>query len=105
MTIGRLNQTRPLFHDQDLSLVNSMALHPGSIAVVPQSHSRRDDKGDAALRVGEVLGTIGHVVAVQRLHGAGGELVGALGEHVVQRLAAAPDLDADVPARGHHNTQ
>lgn len=85
--------------------MNSVALHPGGVAVVTQSHSRRDDEGDAALRVEELLGGAGHVVAVEGLHGAGGELVAALGEDVVQGLAAAPDLDADVPAGRDHDAK
>lgn len=94
-----------LFHDQDLGLVDGLTLHPSSIPVVTKGHGGRDDERDAALRLHEVLGTAGHVVAVQGLHGAGGELVGALGEDVVERLAAAPDLDADVPAGGDHDAE
>jgi hypothetical protein len=80
-----------------------MTLHVSGITVVAESHGRCNNEGDAALGVEELLGGSAHVVTVQGLHRAGRELVGALGEDVVERLAAAPDLEADVPAGGHHD--
>lgn len=96
---------RDLLHDQDLGLVDGETLHLGAVAIVAKRHGGRRDEGDAALRSHELLFSGGQVVAVQGVHGAGRELVGALGEDVVQRLAAAPDLDADVPAGGDHDAQ
>lgn len=85
--------------------MNGLTLHAGSIAIVTKRHGGRDNERDTALRLNKVLGAASHVVAVEGLHGAWGELVATLREDVVERLAAAPDLDADVPAGSNHNAE
>lgn len=85
--------------------MNGLTLHPSSIPIITERHGGRDNKRDATLRLHKVLRTAGHMVTVQGLHGARRELVGALREDVVERLAAAPDLDANVPAGGDHDAE
>lgn len=85
--------------------MNGITLHPSSIPVIAERHGGRDDERDTALRSHELFRAASHVVAIQCLHGAGRELVSTLWEDVVERLAAAPDLDADVPTGGDHDAK